>query len=58
MVDFEQNFTLSYVQTRLEEKISEYSEPQWDNKLTDHAVRVDFEAMVRAILYKVKNLFC
>ena len=53
VLDYEQNFSLSYVQTRLEEKIIEYSQPQWDPKLVEHPVRIDFEAMVRAIVCKV-----
>lgn len=53
VLDFERNHSLSYVQMRLEEKIVEYSHPQRDSTIQNHPVRVNFEAMVQAILVKV-----
>ena len=55
VLSFEQNHALSYVQKRMEEKIVEYSRPQRDPKLQNHPVRVDFEAMINAIIFKVRN---
>ena len=55
VLEFEQSHELSYVQTRLEDKIAEYYQPQRDLQLEGHPVRMDFEAMVRAIVAKVKT---